>query len=117
MRYELINLFLFAASSFIISFILSILSKILIVSITDYERLSAYECGFDPFETALTKFDVKFYIISIIFILFDLEISFLFPWTLTLVQIDFIGYISIFIFLLLLLLGFIHEWQSGALEW
>lgn len=117
MRYELINLLMFIVSSLTISFILLIISKILIVSTTDYEKLLAYECGFDPFETALTKFDIKFYIISIIFILFDLEISFLFPWTLTIVQIDIIGYISIFTFLLILLIGFIYEWQSGTLEW
>ena len=83
----------------------------------DPEKLSAYECGFEAFDDARSKFDVKFYLVSILFIIFDLEIAFLFPWAVVLNKIGFMGFLSMIIFLVLLLLGFLYEWARGALEW
>ena len=83
----------------------------------DEEKLSPYECGFDAFEDTRSQFDVRFYLVAILFIIFDLEISFLFPWSITLSTIGFTGFWSMAIFLLLLTLGFLYEWKKGALEW
>lgn len=83
----------------------------------DKETLSPYECGFEPFSEARAPFDVKFYLVSILFIIFDLEIAFLFPWATALGEIGVFGYWSMFIFLTLLLIGFIYEWRRGALNW
>ena len=81
------------------------------------EKLSAYECGFDPFEDARNNFDIKFYLVAILFILFDLEIAFLYPWACTLGLQTFFGYWNMIIFLLILTLGFGYEWIRGALDW
>jgi NADH-quinone oxidoreductase subunit A len=83
----------------------------------DSEKLSAYECGFNPFEDARNQFDIRFYLVAILFIIFDLEVSFLFPWALTLNYVGILGYWSMVVFLLILTVGFIYEWQKGALEW
>jgi NADH-quinone oxidoreductase subunit A len=83
----------------------------------DPEKLSAYECGFPPFDDARMKFDVRFYLVSILFIIFDLEVAFLFPWAVTLGQIGVFGFWSMMIFLGVLTVGFIYEWKKGALEW
>ncbi len=83
----------------------------------DAEKLSAYECGFPAFEDARVKFDVRFYLVSILFIIFDLEIAFLFPWAISLGQIGMLGFVSMMIFLAVLTVGFIYEWRKGALEW
>lgn len=83
----------------------------------DAEKLSPYECGFEPFGDARTKFDVRFYLISILFIIFDLEIAFLFPWAITLGDIGLYGFWSMMIFLGVLTIGFIYEWRKGALDW
>ena len=83
----------------------------------DPEKLSAYECGFEPFEDARVKFDVRFYLIAILLIIFDLEIAFLFPWAISLGQIGIVGYWSMIIFLIILTIGFIYEWKKGALDW
>lgn len=80
-------------------------------------KLSPYECGFAPFENARIKFDVRFYLIAILFIIFDLEIVFLFPWAVTLDKIGETGFIAMAVFLTLLIVGFIYEWRKGALEW
>jgi len=80
-------------------------------------KLSPYECGFMPFENARMKFDVRYYLIAILFIVFDLEIVFLFPWAVSLKKIGDAGFIAMALFLGLLVLGFIYEWQKGALEW
>ena len=81
------------------------------------EKLSAYECGFDPFDDARMKFDVRFYLVSILFIIFDLEVAFLFPWVLSFNTIGWFGFFSVLIFLGVLTVGFIYEWRKGALEW
>jgi NADH-quinone oxidoreductase subunit A len=83
----------------------------------DAEKLSPYECGFEAFEDARMKFDVRYYLVAILFILFDLEIAFLFPWAVVLPEIGFAGFVAMMIFLLILVVGFIYEWKKGALEW
>lgn len=83
----------------------------------DSEKLSPYECGFEPFEDARMKFDVRYYLVAILFIIFDLEIAFLFPWAVSLDSIGLFGLLAMGIFLLVLVVGFIYEWKKGALEW
>jgi NADH-quinone oxidoreductase subunit A len=80
-------------------------------------KLSPYECGFDPFEDARIPFDVRYYLVAILFIIFDLEIAFLFPWAVSLNKIGIAGIVAMGIFLLVLVIGFIYEWKKGALEW
>ncbi len=83
----------------------------------DVAKDSAYECGFDPFEDSRGKFDVRFYLVAILFIIFDLEVAFLFPWAVSLGEIGVFGFWSMMIFLAVLTVGFIYEWRKGALEW
>ena len=83
----------------------------------DPEKLSAYECGFDAFDDSRMEFDVRFYLVAILFIIFDLEIAFLFPWAITLGKTGVFGFWSMMIFLGVLTIGFIYEWKKGALEW
>ena len=83
----------------------------------DDRKLSPYECGFEAFEDARMKFDVRYYLVAILFILFDLEIAFLFPWAIVLKEIGMFGFVSMMIFLAILVVGFIYEWMKGALEW
>ena len=83
----------------------------------DPEKLSAYECGFEPFSDSRMEFDVRFYLVAILFIIFDLEIAFLFPWAISLGQIGIFGFVSMMIFLAILTVGFIYEWKMGALDW
>jgi NADH-quinone oxidoreductase subunit A len=83
----------------------------------DTEKVSAYECGFEAFDDARRKFDVRFYLVAILFIIFDLEIAFLFPWAITLGEIGLYGFWSMMVFLGVLTVGFIYEWKKGALEW
>jgi len=83
----------------------------------DPEKLSPYECGFEAFEDARMKFDVRYYLVAILFILFDLEIAFLFPWAVVLQDIGWFGFIAMLLFLGILVVGFIYEWKKGALEW
>lgn len=83
----------------------------------DSEKLSPYECGFEAFEDARMRFDVRYYLVAILFILFDLEIAFLFPWAVVLKEIGVFGFVSMMIFLAILVVGFIYEWMKGALEW
>jgi NADH-quinone oxidoreductase subunit A len=83
----------------------------------DDKKNSPYECGFEAFEDARMKFDVRYYLVAILFILFDLEIAFLFPWAIVLKEIGMFGFVSMMIFLAILVVGFIYEWMKGALEW
>ena len=83
----------------------------------DPEKLSAYECGFEPFNDSRMEFDVRFYLVAILFIIFDLEIAFLFPWAISLGKIGIFGFVSMMIFLTILTVGFIYEWKKGALDW
>ena len=83
----------------------------------DPEKVSAYECGFNAFDDARMKFDVRFYLVSILFIIFDLEVAFLFPWAITLKDVGHFGFWAMMVFLAVLTIGFIYEWKKGALEW
>ena len=83
----------------------------------DPSKLSPYECGFEAFEDARMKFDVRYYLVAILFILFDLEIAFLFPWAVVLPDIGFAGFAAMMIFLAMLVVGFVYEWKKGALDW
>jgi NADH-quinone oxidoreductase subunit A len=83
----------------------------------DHEKLTAYECGFEAFEDSRMQFDVRYYLVAILFIIFDLEIAFLFPWAIVLDEIGLFGFASMGIFIGILLVGFLYEWKKGALEW
>ncbi len=114
-EYLPILIFLFLALG--IAIIIPLASLVIVPQKPDVAKLSAYECGFDAFEDARTKFDVRFYLVAILFIIFDLEVAFLFPWAITLGQIGLFGFWSMVIFLGVLTVGFIYEWRKGALEW
>jgi len=94
-----------------------VLGKLLGPNRPDPEKLSPYECGFEAFEDARMKFDVRYYLVAILFILFDLEIAFLFPWAAVINDIGFAGFLSMMVFLAILTVGFVYEWMKGALEW
>ena len=83
----------------------------------DPEKLSAYECGFNAFDDARMKFDVRFYLVSLLFIIFDLEVAFLFPWAVAFKEIGLFGFWSMMVFLFVLTIGFVYEWKKGALDW
>ena len=110
-----IILFLVIALGLSTAFI--VLNFILSPQNPDPEKLSAYECGFEPFDDSRIEFDVRFYLVAILFIIFDLEIAFLFPWAISLSEIGAMGFWSMMIFLGVLTIGFIYEWKKGALEW
>tara|TARA_B100001123_G_scaffold359191_1_gene414539 strand:- start:309 stop:677 length:369 start_codon:yes stop_codon:yes gene_type:complete len=114
-EYLPIILFLLIALSLSFGFI--VLNYFLSPRKPDPEKLSAYECGFDPFDDSRMEFDVRFYLVAILFIIFDLEIAFLFPWAISLGKIGLLGFFSMMIFLLILTVGFIYEWKKGALDW
>ena len=94
-----------------------ILGKLVAPNRPDPEKLSPYECGFEAFEDARMKFDVRSCLVAILFILFDLEIAFLFPWAIVLNEIGLFGFLSMMVFLAILVVGFVYEWMKGALEW
>ncbi|MBN9460360.1 MAG: NADH-quinone oxidoreductase subunit A [Burkholderiales bacterium] len=94
-----------------------VIGKLLGPTRPDAEKLSPYECGFEPFEDARMKFDVRYYLVAILFILFDLEIAFLFPWAVSIDAIGLFGFVSMMIFLAILVVGFVYEWRKGALDW
>src|SRR5574342_173530 len=94
-----------------------LLGKLLGPSRPNPEKLSPYECGFEAFEDARMKFDVRYYLVAILFILFDLEIAFLFPWAVVINDIGLAGFVSMMLFLGILVVGFVYEWMKGALEW
>ena len=94
-----------------------VLGKLVSPNRPDAEKNSPYECGFEAFEDARMKFDVRYYLVAILFILFDLEIAFLFPWAVVLKEIGLFGYLAMLVFLGILVVGFVYEWMKGALEW
>lgn len=103
--------------SFAIVFLPIIISRITGTNNQYGEKISPYECGFEPIGTKPNKFNVKFYIVAILFVIFDLEITFMFPWAVSLKEIGIFGYTSMMIFLFILIIGFIYEWKKGALDW
>ncbi|MBT3204300.1 MAG: NADH-quinone oxidoreductase subunit A [Gammaproteobacteria bacterium] len=108
---------IFLAVTTLMGSVFIVLGKLLGPSRPDAEKNSPYECGFEAFEDSRMKFDVRYYLVAILFIIFDLEIAFLFPWAIVLDQIGTFGLISMGIFLGVLVIGFIYEWKKGALEW
>ena len=112
-----LTIIIFLAIALILSFGFVILNFAFSPKNPDPEKLSAYECGFEPFNDSRMEFDVRFYLVAILFIIFDLEIAFLFPWAISLGNIGFLGFISMMIFLFILTIGFIYEWKKGALDW
>lgn len=100
-----------------ISLALTIIPFIVAVKRPDKEKMSPYECGFEAFDSARKRFDVRFYLVAILFIIFDLEVAFLFPWAMSFGDIGLFGFFSMMLFLLVLTVGFIYEWKKGALEW
>tara|TARA_B110000977_G_C10929985_1_gene436659 strand:- start:490 stop:843 length:354 start_codon:yes stop_codon:yes gene_type:complete len=114
---EFASILLYLLISFGLAFLILGLSFLAAVQKPDLEKLSAYECGFDPFEDARGRFDIQFYLVAILFIIFDLEVTFLFPWAVTLNQQGFFGFWSMMLFLMILTIGFIYEWVNGALDW
>ena len=113
--YLSIIIFLFIALGLSVGFI--VLNFLFSPKNPDSEKLSAYECGFEAFGDSRMEFDVRFYLVAILFIIFDLEIAFLFPWAISLGNIGSLGFWSMMIFLLILTIGFIYEWKKGALDW
>ena len=108
---------LFLIIALILSFGFIIINFLFSPKKPDPEKLSAYECGFEPFSDSRMEFDVRFYLVAILLIIFDLEIAFLFPWAVSLGKIGLLGFISMMIFLVILTVGFIYEWKKGALDW
>ena len=94
-----------------------VLGKLVFPNRPDAEKNSPYECGFEAFEDARMKFDVRYYLVAILFILFDLEIAFLFPWAVVLQEVGLFGFLAMMVFLGILVVGFVYEWMKGALEW
>ena len=114
---EYFPILLFIIVAFVIGGVMLALGFALGPRKPDSEKLSPYECGFEAFEDARMKFDVRYYLVAILFILFDLEIAFLFPWAVTLNEIGAFGFWSMMLFLAILVVGFVYEWKKGALEW
>ena len=113
--YLSIIIFVFVALGLSVGFI--VLNFIFSPKNPDPEKLSAYECGFEAFDDSRMEFDVRFYLVAILFIIFDLEIAFLFPWAISLGSIGALGFWSMMIFLFVLTIGFVYEWKKGALDW
>jgi len=107
----------FLAIALVIGLALLVAPFIVAYQAPDVEELAAYECGFNAFDDARMKFDVRFYLVAILFIIFDLEVAFLFPWAVALTEIGVFGFWSMVIFLGILTIGFIYEWKKGGLEW
>src|ERR1700758_5016677 len=114
---QYLPLVVFVGIALVIGLALLIAPFIVAYKQPDPEKLSAYECGFNAFDDARMKFDVRFYLVAILFIIFDLEVAFLFPWAVVFRQIGIVALIEMAMFLLLLLLGFVYCWKKGALEW
>jgi NADH-quinone oxidoreductase subunit A len=110
-------LIVFVGVAGVIGLVLLIVAFVVAYQQPDPEKLSAYECGFNAFDDARMKFDVRFYLVAILFIIFDLEVSFLFPWAVAFGKLGVYGFWSMMIFLAVLTVGFIYEWKKGALEW
>ncbi|MCV6546045.1 MAG: NADH-quinone oxidoreductase subunit A [Cohaesibacter sp.] len=114
---EYLPIIIFIGISLVIGLALLISPFLLAYKNPDPEKLSAYECGFNAFDDARMTFDVRFYLVAILFIIFDLEVAFLFPWAVAFGDLGMFGFVSMMIFLAVLTIGFIYEWKKGALEW
>ena len=114
---DYLPLAVFLGVSLVIGVALMVAPFLVAVRHPDPEKVSAYECGFNAFDDARMKFDVRFYLVSILFIIFDLEVAFLFPWAVAFKDVGLFGFWSMMLFLGVLTIGFIYEWKKGALEW
>ncbi|WP_430912843.1 NADH-quinone oxidoreductase subunit A [Methylobacterium sp. sgz302541] len=114
---DYLPLIVFIGVSLFIAVALLVAPFLVAYSAPDPEKLSAYECGFNAFDDARMKFDVRFYLVAILFIIFDLEVAFLFPWAITFGDLGWFGFWSMMVFLGVLTVGFVYEWRKGALEW
>ena len=114
---EYLPILVFLGIALGLGIILLLAAAVIAIRNPDPEKVSAYECGFNAFDDARMKFDVRFYLVSILFIIFDLEIAFLFPWAVAFQDISMIGFWSMMVFLFILTIGFVYEWRKGALEW
>jgi NADH-quinone oxidoreductase subunit A len=114
---DYLHILIFIIVALLIGLVPRILGMILGPRRPDQEKDSPYECGFDAFESARMKFDVRYYLVAILFILFDLEIAFLFPWAVVLDELGAAGFVAMVVFLGILVVGFLYEWRKGALEW
>lgn len=114
---EYLPIMIFLGLAIALGLILILAAAVIAVRNPDPEKVSAYECGFNAFDDARMKFDVRFYLVSILFIIFDLEVAFLFPWAVAFKDISMAGFWSMMIFLGVLAIGFAYEWKKGALEW
>jgi NADH-quinone oxidoreductase subunit A len=114
---QYLPILIFIGIALVLGLVLLVLPFVLAPAKPDPEKLSAYECGFSAFEDARMQFDVRYYLVSILFIIFDLEVAFLFPWIFGLKSAGLFAYISVVVFLGVLTVGFIYEWKKGALEW
>ena len=116
-NYNSLVLLFFIIISFILGTLLFFLPTFIIYQDDYLDKISPYECGFNPFEESREPYDIQFYLVAVLFIIFDLEVSFLFPWSLFLVKSSFFSLFFVWLFLILLTLGFVYEWQKGALDW
>ncbi|QCK87689.1 NADH-quinone oxidoreductase subunit A [Phreatobacter aquaticus] len=114
---DYLPLVIFLALAGVIGLVLLVVPFAIAYSNPDKEKLSAYECGFNAFDDARMKFDVRFYLVAILFIIFDLEVAFLFPWAVAFKEVGIFGFWSMMLFLGVLTIGFVYEWKKGALEW
>jgi NADH-quinone oxidoreductase subunit A len=114
---QYLPILIFLGLAIALGLILILAAVIVAVSNPDSEKTSAYECGFNAFDDARMKFDVRFYLVAILFIIFDLEVAFLFPWAVIFKDIGLVGFWSMMVFLGVLTIGFAYEWKKGALEW
>jgi NADH-quinone oxidoreductase subunit A len=115
--HDYLPIVIFIGVTLVIGLALLISPFLLAFSKPDPEKLSAYECGFNAFDDARMKFDVRFYLVAILFIIFDLEVAFLFPWAITFGELGALGFWSMMVFLGVLTVGFVYEWRKGALDW
>ncbi len=114
---EYLPVLIFSGMAVALGLVLILAAVLIAPSAPDAEKLSAYECGFNAFDDARMRFDVRFYLVSILFIIFDLEIAFLFPWAVAFKDVGDVGFWSMMVFLAVLTIGFAYEWKKGALEW
>ena len=114
---EYLPILIFLGLAVALGLVLLLSAVIVAISNPDPEKVSAYECGFNAFDDARMKFDVRFYLVSILFIIFDLEVAFLFPWAVVFGDLGWYGFWSVMVFLAVLTIGFAYEWKKGALEW
>ena len=114
---EYLPVIVFLGLAIALGLVLLLAAAVVAVSNPDPEKISAYECGFNAFDDARMKFDVRFYLVSLLFIIFDLEVAFLFPWAVAFGDVGLFGFWAMMVFLGVLTIGFIYEWRKGALEW